>query len=141
MARYEYSLEPDVSSIPGLLEWIEATCSAERLSADFTFKVALALEEAAMNVITHAFGGMPAPHLVRVSLDIDAERLAAEIFDNGPAFDPSAQPVPDISLPLEDRDPGGLGIHLMRVMMDRVEYRRTDGGNHLRLERTRPTAD
>ena len=47
----------------------------------------------------------------------------------------------DILLPLEDRDPGGLGIHLMRVMMDRVEYRRTEGGNHLRLERTRPTTD
>ena len=62
--------------------------------------------------------------------------MVAEIIDNGRAFDPTAAPAPDLSLPLEQRDPGGLGIHLMRRMIDRVEYRRAGGENRLRLEKS-----
>ena len=56
---------------------------------------------------------------------------------SGAAFDPSAAPPPDLAIPLHQRDPGGLGIHLMRQMTDRVEYRRTDGHNRLRIETVR----
>jgi len=59
------------------------------------------------------------------------------VIDNGHPFDPTAAPEPDLSLPLERRRPGGLGIHLMRSMMDRVHYRRSDGSNILRLEKAR----
>src|SRR5580704_8964929 len=67
-------------------------------------------------------------------LDIAADRCVAEIVDNGHPFDPSAAPPPDLAIPLHQRDPGGLGIHLMRQMTDRVEYRRTEGHNRLRIE-------
>ena len=90
-----------------------------------------------MNVIDHAFTGRAAPHLITVRLDIAAETFAAEVTDNGHPFDPTAAPDPDLSLPLEQRDPGGLGIHLMRQMMDRLHYQRRDGRNILRLEKAR----
>ena len=83
----------------------------------------LALEEAVTNVINHAFAGLPPPHLIRVRLDITAELFAAEVIDNGQAFDPTTAPDPDLTLPLEQRTPGGLGIHLMRNVMDRLQYR------------------
>jgi len=138
MARHELSLEPDVAGIPRLLDWIEQACTGEGLAREFIFKVALAVEEAVVNVINHAFDGMPPPHLVEVHLDISPARLVAEIIDNGHAFDPSAEPDPDhLDLPLEERDPGGLGIHLMRGMMDSVEYRRVESRNRLRLEKAR----
>jgi serine/threonine-protein kinase RsbW len=57
--------------------------------------------------------------------------LTATVSDDGRPFDPLSQPSPDIHAPLEDRTIGGLGIHLIRSMMDAVEYRRADGRNHL----------
>jgi anti-sigma regulatory factor (Ser/Thr protein kinase) len=104
---------------------------------DVVFKLTLALEEAVTNVIQHAFTGRPPPHRIEVALAIDAERIIAEIIDNGHAFDPSAAPEPDRAAPLEARDPGGLGIHLIRRMMDAVDYRRVAGENRLRLQKKR----
>jgi anti-sigma regulatory factor (Ser/Thr protein kinase) len=137
MASHELCVESQVSEIPRLVDWVKACCGAEGLADDTSFKIALALEEAVMNVISHAFAGLPPPHLIRVRLDIAAERLTAEVIDNGRPFDPTAAPSPDLSLPLDRRHPGGLGIHLMRTMMDRVQYRRSDGNNLLRLEKAR----
>jgi anti-sigma regulatory factor (Ser/Thr protein kinase) len=57
--------------------------------------------------------------------------LIADVSDGGAPFDPLAQPAPDIHAPIEERKVGGLGIHLLRTLMDAVEYRRADGRNHL----------
>jgi serine/threonine-protein kinase RsbW len=137
MTAHERSVEPQVSEIPRLIDWVEVCCGAEGLAEQVCFRAALALEEAVTNVISHAFAGVPPPHLIRVRLDITAQMFAAEIVDNGIAFDPTTAPLPDLSLPLDQRPAGGLGIHLMRSMMDRVQYRRFDGQNLLRLEKTR----
>jgi anti-sigma regulatory factor (Ser/Thr protein kinase) len=137
MPSHHLTLAPDIAEIPRLLDWIEACCDAAGVSADIAGKLALALEEAAANVINHAFGETPPPHRIAVALTIEADRVAAEIADNGKTFDPTTAPEPDRTLPLESRDPGGLGIHLIRKMMDRVDYRRVDGENRLRLEKAR----
>ena len=100
-------------------------------------RLMLAIEEAATNVVSYAFAEVPPPHRFRVRLDIDDKRCAAELADNGRPFDPSAAPPPDLTGPIEERDPGGLGIHLIRNMADRVEYRRENGQNRLRIETAR----
>ena len=135
MASHHLGVEPQVSEIPRLIDWVEACCGGEGLADQVSFRVALALEEAVTNIICHAFAGMPPPHVITVRLDITARLLTAEITDNGRPFDPTAAPVPDLSLPLEERPAGGLGIHLMRSMMDRIDYRRSGGKNLLRLEK------
>jgi len=135
MASYELCVEPLVSEIPRLIDWVEASCGAEGLADHVSFRVALALEEAVMNVINHAFAGIPPPHRISIRLDITTRLFAAEIIDNGRPFDPTSAAAPDLSLPIEQRPPGGLGIHLMRSMMDRVQYRRRGGQNLLRLEK------
>ena len=137
MASHEISIEPDISAIPPFLEWIEDRCREDGLGDDLVFKMALVLEEAVTNVINYAFSDLPPPHVIRVRLDVGIERIAAEITDNGRPFDPLASPDPDLSRPLAERNPGGLGILLMRRMTDRIEYRRSEGGNRLRLEKTR----
>lgn len=137
MAAHELRLEPQIAEIQRLIDWVEAHCAAEGLAAQVRFRIALSLEEAVTNVIGHAFAGIAPPHLIRVRLDITPQMFVAEVIDNGHPFDPTAAPVPDLSLPLEQRQSGGLGIHLMRTMMDRVQYRRGDGENLLRLEKAR----
>jgi len=137
MTSHELDVEPQVGEVPRLIDWAQSRCAAEGLAEDLTFKLTLALEEAVANAIAHAFLGQPPPHLIKVRLDITAQSISAEIVDNGRPFDPTAAPGPDLSLPLEERGPGGLGIHLMRSMMDRVHYRRGNGNNILRLEKAR----
>jgi anti-sigma regulatory factor (Ser/Thr protein kinase) len=138
MASHEISVEPDISAIPPLLEWVEGRCREDGLADDATFKMALILEEAVTNVINYAFADLPPPHMIRVKLDIAIERIIAEVVDNGRPFDPLARAEPDLSRPIEERDPGGLGILLMRRMTDRIEYRRSNGDNRLLLEKARP---
>jgi anti-sigma regulatory factor (Ser/Thr protein kinase) len=137
MASHELDVTPQVGEVSLLIDWIGSRCAADGLAEDVTFQMTLALEEAVANVIDHAFVGLPPPHSIKVRLDITAASVTAEIIDNGQFFDPTAAPDPDLSLPLEERHPGGLGIHLMRGMMDRLHYRRADGNNILRLEKAR----
>jgi serine/threonine-protein kinase RsbW len=137
MASYELDVKPEVGEVAHLIEWVGSRCAAEGLAEDVAFKLTLAVEEAVINVISHAFTGLPAPHSITVQLDVAAQSVAAEIIDNGRPFDPTLVPDPDLSLPVEERRPGGLGIHLMRNMMDRVDYRRSDGTNILRLKKAR----
>ena len=137
MADHRLVLAPDIAEIPRLLDWVETCCGDAAVAHETVFKLTLALEEAVANVIHHAFAGAAPPHRVEVDLAIGADRVTAEVVDNGRPFDPSAAPEPDRNLPLEQRDPGGLGIHLIRRMMDRVDYSRVDGENRLRLEKTR----
>ncbi len=135
MTSYELCIEPQVSDIPRLIDWVEACCGAEGIADHISFRVALALEEAVTNVIAHAFDEMPPPHVITVRLGITRRLLVAEISDNGRPFDPTVAPAPDLSLPIEQRSAGGLGIHLMRSMMDRIRYRRRGDKNLLRLEK------
>jgi serine/threonine-protein kinase RsbW len=138
MASHEISVEPDISAVAPLVEWIEGRCRENGLADDITFKMALILEEAVTNVINHAFADLPPPHMIRVRLDIAIERIIAEVVDNGHPFDPLARPNPELSRSIEERQPGGLGILLMRRMTDRIEYRRSNGDNRLVLEKARP---
>ena len=137
MAEHELDLEPQICEIPRLIDWVEACCAADAVSDEVRFNMTLVLEEAVTNVVKHAFAEWPAPHLVRVRLEVTAEKVAAIVTDNGQPFDPTGAPDADVSLPLEERVPGGLGSHLMRNRTDRLDDRRSGGNNVLRLEKAR----
>lgn len=133
----ELRLEPFLSEIPRLIDWVEARCAAAGVAGDIGMKLALALEEAVANVIRHGLPGSPAPHRIAVRLEIGSAMVAAEVIDNGRPFDPTGAPPPNLSLPLAERQPGGLGIHLMRQLMDGVDYRRSGDSNILRVHKAR----
>ena len=137
MPSYRLGVKAQVSEVARLIEWIEGCAGRDGVDQAVAYQVMLAVEEAVMNVIGYAFEGQPPPHSITVRLDIDAAKIAAEVSDNGRPFDPTAMPEPDLSLPLEQRRVGGLGVHLMRNMMDRLDYRRDGGRNVLRLEKAR----
>ncbi|MGD9618238.1 MAG: ATP-binding protein [Alphaproteobacteria bacterium] len=137
MVSDELQLEPLLSEIPRLIGWVEARCAAAGVVGEVAIKLALALEEAVANVIHHGLPGAPPPHRITVRLEIDADTVTAAVIDNGRPFDPTVVPPPDLSLPLEERQPGGLGIHLMRELMDGLDYRRSGDSNILRLHKAR----
>ena len=99
---------------------------------DLVFKVNIALEEVVINVMN--YGHDDGLHEIDIILTADEESLTIEIVDDGRPFDPLTDaPKPDVNADLEDRNIGGLGIHLVRKMMDDVRYRREEGKNHLTL--------
>lgn len=99
---------------------------------DLVFQIKLILEELAMNVIDYGNQGGTEP--IEIRLATRGETIVLEISDVGRPFHPLQDaPEPDISLPLEERPIGGLGLYLVRTMVDEVHYRWEDGRNHLKL--------
>jgi anti-sigma regulatory factor (Ser/Thr protein kinase) len=94
----------------------------------------LALEEQVTNILAYAYEDA-ASHEIRVRLWVENQLLQIEVEDDGRAFDPLSRPPVDTSVPLEEKPIGGLGIHLIRSLMDEVVYRREGGKNILRMRK------
>lgn len=81
----------------------------------------LAVDELVTNAIEHGYRHGPGD--LTIELDRDDEALVVRIVDAAPPHDPFRAPEPDLTIPLEDRVPGGLGIHLVRTLTDGYHYR------------------
>ena len=94
--------------------------------------VILAVDEAVSNVIAHGYQCQEG--VVEIEVGQERDALVIRVRDEAPPFDPTVVPPPDVTLPLERRVPGGLGIHLIRKIMDEMTHRVTpQGGNELTL--------
>jgi len=80
----------------------------------------LAVDEACTNIVEHAYGGQGGQ--IEIEIKSIDDGVQVTIHDWGAAFDPQAVPSPDVAAPLEQRPLGGLGLYLMRQMMDRVDF-------------------
>ena len=137
MTERHLILHNDIQQIPQLASFVESVAEIARLDVSLTMSLNLALEEAVSNVIMYAYPP-GADGLVDVEAIIRKGMLEFIITDNGIAFDPTAAPEADISLSAEERPIGGLGIFLVRNIMDTVHYQRKDGKNILTM--TKKTA-
>lgn len=92
------------------------------------------MEEAFTNVVRH---GYPAEggHEISIRLELAGGVVTFVIEDDARAFDPLQAPLNDLDAPLDERQPGGLGIHLIRTLMDEVAYQRTGGHNVLTMKK------
>jgi serine/threonine-protein kinase RsbW len=88
----------------------------------------LAVDEAACNIICHGYEGRGGT--IEVGVKRDEDRLVVRLHDEAPPFDPTRYPPPDVTLPLEKRPLGGLGIFLIRQAVDEMVYRTTPGGGN-----------
>ena len=125
-------LHNDIQQIPQLADFVETIAQEKHLSQSLAMGINLALEEAVSNVILYAYP-KEADGLVDVEAILRKDSLEFIIVDSGVPFDPTAAPDVDISLPVEERSIGGLGIHLVRELMDTVSYERKDEKNYLRM--------
>jgi serine/threonine-protein kinase RsbW len=92
----------------------------------------LAIDEAACNIICHGYEGLGG--IIQVAVERDGDRLIVRLCDEAPLFDPTRYPLPNVTLPLEQRPLGGLGIFLIRQSVDEIAYRvPPEGGNELTL--------
>ena len=85
------------------------------------YNIQLATDEAASNIIEHAYEDMP-EGILELSCGVKGDSITIVLTDQGESFDPSEVPAPDLKADLSDRKIGGLGIFLMRKLMDEVHY-------------------
>jgi len=104
------------------------------VSAKARYFVSLAIEELATNWIKYGCFDRREYHM-RFDLSLRNEKLILKAVDDGLAFNPLSVPAPSTSIPLEERDLGGLGILLLRKMADQISYEHRDGMNILQLEK------
>ena len=127
-------LHNDVREIPRLADFVEEVAAGTSLGMADVMSLNLALEEAVTNVIMYAY-----PSGTDGLVDIEAAYtdgwLNFTVTDSGKPFDPTAAGPVDTSLPVEERPIGGLGIHLVRQIMDEVSYARIDDRNVLTLRK------
>jgi anti-sigma regulatory factor (Ser/Thr protein kinase) len=113
---------------------VEAFGEAHGLSAKLRYQIRLVLDELLTNTILYGYAD-GREHGIGVGMAQDGDRLRFVLEDTGRPFDPLTAGVPDVNAPAEERPIGGLGIHLVRTIMDRVAYERVGGVNRLLLEK------
>lgn len=124
----------DIQQIPTLTEWVDGL----GIPAELNKSVNLAVEEIVSNVMLYAYpkdtsGQVLVEFVKRQSPDPQYLTIVFTVTDSGIPFDPTQQAEADITLPAEKRKLGGLGIHLVRQIMDEIHYRREEGKNVLTL--------
>ena len=138
----EVVLENRLEEIHRLAEQVDAFCEDAGVAPAHAFNLNLALDELITNVVLYGYED-DATHEIRVVLSVSNGALHAELVDDGKPFDP-IENSPELQapeLPVEDRRIGGLGLHLVRKMMDSVEYRRDGHHNRLSLSKRIPPAE
>jgi len=121
----------DIQQIPTLSEWIDSL----GIPAELSMPINLALEEIVSNVMLYAYPGKSGQVIVEGTKGewTNGERLIFTVTDSGVAFDPTQKEEVDTTLSAEERPIGGLGIHLVRQIMDEVHYERIEDKNILTL--------
>lgn len=102
------------------------------LNMSLVFSLNLVLEEALTNIISYSYDD-ESRHSIEIGFAKNGDQLSISIVDDGREYDPTLKPDPDITLSAEDRQIGGLGIYLMKNIMDKIEYKRTENKNCLIL--------
>ena len=118
--------------LAAIIDAVEDLGRRERWPDALLFRVNLALEELGLNIMDYSYDGGPCD--IDIVLTSNDDAVTIEIIDGGPPFDPLHDaPTPDLDTAIEDRRIGGLGVHLVRTLMDDLRYRREHGKNHLTL--------
>lgn len=123
-------LRNDLSEIAKLHQELESFGQKCSLSSKTLFELNLILEEVLANVISYAYGDNQL-HEIVVRADLRDGELVIEVEDDGRPFNPLQIPPPDLDRPLEQRNVGGLGLHLVRELTSSIEYNRREEKNHL----------
>jgi serine/threonine-protein kinase RsbW len=124
----QLTLPGRLENLPAIIDFITAFMEDNDLQPGVINRVQVAADEAATNIIKHAYPGGEGPVTVNCALENGA--LSVTFLDQGRPFDPTTVKPPDLESEAEDRPIGGLGIYFMRTLMDEVAYHQPPGGGN-----------
>ena len=131
----ELELEALVENLPYVQEFIDSHLEKVDCSPRAQMQISLAAEEIFTNIASYAYAPEKGRAKVRVEVDDDPVTVTITFLDRGVPYDPLQREDPDVTLPAEERDIGGLGILLTKKTMDEVAYEYRDGQNILTLKK------
>ena len=129
-----FTLKNDLAELKDLCRHCEAVGQSMGLPEKLIFQTNLALDELFTNIVSYGFSDHD-EHQITITITCGPHMLGLRIEDDGIPFDPSKAPQPDLACGMENTKVGGLGIHLIKNLMDEVDYQRTDGKNILTLKK------
>jgi sigma-B regulation protein RsbU (phosphoserine phosphatase) len=132
--QHSITLTNDIQQVPQLADFVDMVCEEVGMDMAVAIQMNLAMEEAVVNVMSYAYP-VDTVGNVTITAESDGEQLQFTIIDSGTPFDPTAKEEVDTTLSAEERPIGGLGIHLVRQLMDSINYERIDGKNVLTLRK------
>jgi len=131
--RVEKQFSADLAELPEILNWVRRQIEQTELSDPEKMRVELAMEEAIVNVITHAAVDHPLDFSL-LCIQEPKSQIEFQLKDSGSPFNPLAHiGESQRELSIEEREPGGLGMTIMRKYMDVLLYRREENQNILTL--------
>ena len=134
----QFTLKNRIAEIAALGERLGEFAAVHQLTPNVLHDLNLALEEAVTNIISHGYSDHR-EHEILVCIRVESGAVIAELKDDARPFNPLTVPEADATKPLDERTAGGLGIHLMRKLMDGIEYQRLEDGNLLIMKKNLET--
>lgn len=126
----------ELVALPGIRASLRAGLAERGVEPGLIDDVVLAIEEAAMNVIRHGYRGMDPGSLI-VEIEVAPASIVATLTDFGHPFEPFDPPAPDVQAIVEGTADEGFGLFLIHRLMDAVDYRSDELGNHLVIVKRR----
>lgn len=136
MTRFESkkTFFPQSQDLQSMLSWVQEILGARSLDHKDRMHIELAIEEALVNIVHHAY--LEKSGFIELVIAIDSNIVTIAIRDFGPPFDPLTQaPRVDLEASLKEREVGGLGLYLIRQVMDEVLYHREKNSNLLTMRK------
>jgi serine/threonine-protein kinase RsbW len=141
--HWERAFKANVSEIASAASWVESIAASAALSDAQAFSMQVCLEELMSNIVQHGEGHCSSnsqwpsgpDHLtITIAINAYADRITMSVEDNARPFDVSKAVGKKIDQPLDQLEPGGLGIHLIKSFSSALQYQRTEHGNRVTVE-------
>ncbi len=129
----ELTIEALAENLGAVTEFVDARLEQIECPLKIQMQIDVALEEIFINIANYAYQPDKGPATVRVDVSDEPITVTITFIDQGVPYDPLAKDDPDVSLPADQREIGGLGIFMTKKLMDDVIYEYKDGSNILRL--------
>jgi len=131
------TLPAKLENLEQLLDFVMTAAAELDFDAKLKNKLRLAAEEVIVNVISYAYPDRDGEVMIATEQTPQRDGLRIEVSDAGIEFDPLTKPAPDLTVSVDERKIGGLGIFLVKELMDTVSYRRENGKNILAFTKHR----
>jgi len=130
-----FIVRADSAAMRQVDDFVGAFVREHGIAADEASRILILLEELLTNLMKYGYPDRAEPGQAEIVLVLNGSRLEIEFIDDGCAFDPFAGAPPNLDEPLEARQVGGLGLHLLRSLTDEARYERRNNTNVIRLSR------
>ena len=142
MRRKSLSIEAKITNLDKVTDFVRAELEETSFSSEQIMKICLAVEEIFVNIAHYAYGKLDSKGNIvpdsgtgqaKIIIEADDSRGTLTFIDEGREYNPLGKDDPDITIPAKDREIGGLGIFMVKKIMDEMSYRYEDGKNILSI--------